>query len=569
MPDWPHTYPLSFFAPFPAVNSPPALAATSRSTGDADAAQPTPALEKSHERAPSPRPSSSRPHAPSLERDSLAQPIPASSSPSRPRPTPLSFFFDSPSPDDDPDALAAPADGEQPALVQPLRASVLSSLAARRDALVQGGARVFAPHDDGASIPRGQHRGGKKERERRERRREHDETWASQGGEHGGAGASEHGDPSTRWALLPQAPRRDEASTSASGADASASSSSRSSRPAAAGPALALVDQVDADDGERARKRARTGDSGAPSRVPTSPARGRYSSPARRPTSGRLIVEKDLTPNLHGLMYYHYVPFLHENTPIEPMWSASLYRLVVKLLVSIAPPHKWSPDPAALVDGGSKHWVSLKVTSRQPNKAAIRTAVGPLGRTEGFSALPPGSRARFGSMVDVMRWLWDDEALGEPEAAWMVLSAPRAIHILSASRSSSPSSSPSLLLVAPAAQLTRLHLSASPAVRELGGVVRFAQLVQYHEHDLMAHLRRLAAPTAHERAALTLLDWLNTSATPDRHYLFLSGPKGHLRGEETGTVPWKWWFARADSGRSTAVEVLDDWERDTLSMEKW
>ena len=468
MPEWPHTYPLSFFAPFPAVISPPVLAATSRSTGDADASQPTPALEKSHERASSPRPSSSRPHAPSLERDSLAQPIPASSSPSRPRPTPLSFFFDSPSPDDDPDALAAPADGEQPALVQPLRASVLSSLAARRDALVQGGARVVAPHDDGASVARGKRRGGKEERERRERRREQDETWASLGAGQGGAGASEHGDPSTRWALLPQAPRRDEASTSASGAGASASSSSGSSRPAAAGPALALVGQADADDGERARKRARTGDSGAPSRVPTSPARGRYSSPARRPTSGRLIVEKGLTPNLHGLMYYHYAPFLHENTPIEPMWSASLYRLVVKLLVSTVPPHKWSPDPAALVDGGSKHWVSLKVTSRQPNKAAIRTAVGPLGRTEGFSALPPGSRARFGSMVDVMRWMWDDEALGEPEAAWMVLNAPRAIHILSASRSSSPSSpalAPPRRPGRPADSPAPLRLARSPRAR--------------------------------------------------------------------------------------------------------
>ena len=45
-------------------------------------------------------------------------------------------------------------------------------------------------------------------------------------------------------------------------------------------------------------------------------------------------------------------------------------------------------------------------------------------------------------------------------------------------------------------------------------------------------------------------------------YVFFCRPDGRLREE-----PWRWGFDGAQSVREDRVEVLDEWERVTLSME--
>ncbi|BGP41743.1 hypothetical protein JCM10449v2_005734 [Rhodotorula kratochvilovae] len=230
-----------------------------------------------------------------------------------------------------------------------------------------------------------------------------------------------------------------------------------------------------------------------------------------------LRVKEDLKPDLHGVLFAHYRPYLLDR-PVEPKWSATLFRLLVDFFEYCAPSKLWSPSPDALHSGGCGHWVSQAIAAFQPDKAAIRAAC-PLGRARGFERLPS-----------------NDDALDEEEVAYMILNAPRPVHIL---------------------------------IRELAGVVRFAELLQYNERALLSHLRGLSRPTAHERAALVLLEWLNTPARPGRHYLFFAGPDGALRGGTEERGPWRWWFAKALGGEGAGVKELDEWERGKLRQEDW
>ncbi|BGP49904.1 hypothetical protein JCM10450v2_005809 [Rhodotorula kratochvilovae] len=265
--------------------------------------------------------------------------------------------------------------------------------------------------------------------------------------------------------------------------------------------------------------RGRRADSESGSRNPSPAAPSRAPPPAspKRLTSTRSLRAEDLKPDLHGVLFAHYRPYLLDR-PVEPKWSATLFRLLVDFFEYCAPSKLWSPSPDALHSGGCGHWVSQAIAAFQPDKAAIRAAC-PLGRARGFERLPS-----------------NDDALDEEEVAYMILNAPRPVHIL---------------------------------IRELAGVVRFAELLQYNERALLSHLRGLSRPTAHERAALVLLEWLNTPARPGRHYLFFAGPDGALRGGTEERGPWRWWFAKALGGEGAGVKELDEWERGKLRQEDW
>ncbi|KPV72393.1 uncharacterized protein RHOBADRAFT_55862 [Rhodotorula graminis WP1] len=286
-----------------------------------------------------------------------------------------------------------------------------------------------------------------------------------------------------------------------------------------------------------------------PSKRTSSPRNGpRWAEPRRTRSSNggapapppeRTLRDSDLSPSIAVLRERDFKRFVLKR-PVEPTWSLPLYLLILKLLTSIAPPELWAPDAASL--GASPpslepDWLATSVIGRQPDKAEVRAACGGSpGRGLGFASLSRAVHERYLAMVDVVRWLFEDRSLGESETAYVMLHAPREVRIL---------------------------------VSRFAEVVLFSELVQRHERTLVTYLARLPSPSPRQRASLTLLEWLNTTAQPDRHYLFLSEPDGRLRGEKTGVEPWRWWFARAEAGRSTAVEVLDDWERDTLSMEQW
>ncbi|GAA6002568.1 uncharacterized protein JCM10292_007733 [Rhodotorula paludigena] len=89
--------------------------------------------------------------------------------------------------------------------------------------------------------------------------------------------------------------------------------------------------------------------------------------------------------------------------------------------------------------------------------------------------------------------------------------------------------------------------------------------MQHSETALRVFLANLALPTPSTRAAEHLLDWLNTTASPDRHYLFFCRPDGALRCDR----PWERWFERALSDEGATRRDLDEWERETLQVEHW
>ncbi|GAA5889251.1 hypothetical protein JCM8208_007816 [Rhodotorula glutinis] len=266
------------------------------------------------------------------------------------------------------------------------------------------------------------------------------------------------------------------------------------------------------------------------------------SSTGRRapaPPPARTLRDSDLSPSIGSLKQRDFKPLVLDR-PVEPTWSLALFRLILKLLISIASPELWAPNAAALA-AGTPHvepgWLESSVLALQPDKHEVRAACGGSpGRSFGFASLSGTVYERYLAMVDVVRWLFDDRSLGESGTAYVMLHAPREVRLL---------------------------------ISHFADVVLFSELVQRHERALVAYLTRLPAPSPRQRASLTLLEWLNTTAHPDRHYLFLSEPDGRLRGEKTGVEPWRWWVARAEGARSTAVEVLDEWERDTLAMEQW
>ncbi|GAA5838721.1 hypothetical protein JCM9279_003839 [Rhodotorula babjevae] len=287
---------------------------------------------------------------------------------------------------------------------------------------------------------------------------------------------------------------------------------------------------------EPPRRRAATSPTAEDRPAPARRDHRRRGGSSTRPHAARL----DLSPSLGGLKQHDFKSLLLER-PVEPMWNLGLYRLVLKLITSIRPPDLWPLDTAALSSMSATliepDWLASSVLSHQPDKVEVRAACGGSpGRAIGFASLSRAVYDRFLAMVDVVRWLFEDRSVGEPETAYVMLHAPREIRIL---------------------------------VSHFADVVLFSELVQRHERTLIGYLSRLSSPSPLERASLTLLEWLNTTARPDRHYLFLCEADGRLRGEKTGVEPWRWWVVRAQAGRSTAVEVLDEWETDMLSMEKW
>lgn len=108
-------------------------------------------------------------------------------------------------------------------------------------------------------------------------------------------------------------------------------------------------------------------------------------------------------------------------------------------------------------------------------------------------------------------------------------------------------------------------MSLPSTVRKFSNSVRLFELVASSERNLRLCLSSLALPPPFQRATIRLLDWLNTPAEPNRHYLFFCTPEGALRSER----PWEWWDALAEMQAGARTKDLDNWEKMLLARERW
>ncbi|GJN92743.1 hypothetical protein Rhopal_005781-T1 [Rhodotorula paludigena] len=236
-----------------------------------------------------------------------------------------------------------------------------------------------------------------------------------------------------------------------------------------------------------------------------------------------------LFPDLSRLRITHFDAFLRR--PVEPAWSAPMYECILRFLLSRAPAERWHPDPARLAAGDQLPSIAQEIRARQPNEQAIRACFQPRD-APGFDTLTAAMQAKFYAMQLVMRWMWGDATLNVHAVTDLVQRAPLALHIL---------------------------------VREFSSSVRLFDLVETSERNLRLYLSSLALPTPFQQAAIRLLDWLNTPAEPNRHYLFFCTPEGALRSER----PWEWWDALAETQGGARTKDLDNWEKTLLARERW
>ncbi|GAA6002555.1 uncharacterized protein JCM10292_007724 [Rhodotorula paludigena] len=249
-----------------------------------------------------------------------------------------------------------------------------------------------------------------------------------------------------------------------------------------------------------------------------------------RPSLPVFLSSETLFPDLSRLRITHYDAFLLRR-PVEPAWSAPMYECILRFLLSRAPAEHWHPVPARLASADQLLSTAREIRARQPNTQAIRACFQPRD-APGFDTLTAAMQAKFYAMQLVMRWMWGDVTLSVHAVTDLVQRAPLALHIL---------------------------------VREFSSSVRLFDLVETSERNLRLYLSSLALPTPFQRATIRLLDWLNTPAEPNRHYLFFCSPDGALRSER----PWDWWDALAETQAGARTKDLDKWEKTLLARERW
>ncbi|BGP33702.1 hypothetical protein JCM10296v2_005506 [Rhodotorula toruloides] len=220
-----------------------------------------------------------------------------------------------------------------------------------------------------------------------------------------------------------------------------------------------------------------------------------------------ILTHDMLFPSLRGLAFPEYRPLLLDQ-PITPVWSATLYELMLQFFHFCVPREQWSNMPGRLVMGETKFWIVRQVTALQPNRPAIQSIYQP-GRAPGYYTLAEHMKSKFRAMLDAMQWLFDNRSLTVDAVA---------------------------------------HLHA--------------------ERELTQHLNSLRRISPHQAAAIVLLRWLQSLRTPNRHYVFFAHPDGSLRFNRS-EPPWAWWFKRVEVGDPCTAEVLDEWEKGVRAEEDW
>ncbi|GAA6030341.1 hypothetical protein JCM8097_009056 [Rhodosporidiobolus ruineniae] len=244
-----------------------------------------------------------------------------------------------------------------------------------------------------------------------------------------------------------------------------------------------------------------------------------------------------LLPSLKGLDYSAYSPYLLKE-PIELAWSSDYYRAVDRFLSRCADKAKWRTGGDKEMHPRASFAIVHYLQSHQPDKLAIRRAVGTLGYSLGFKGLPEQLHFRVRALRDVMRWLWEGTAAVSMEtASWLILESSRDRRLL------------------PVYILLREHAST----------LRFSDYIEFARAELLKYLETTppSRRSPRESRALTLLQWLNEDQA--RWYSFFAGPDRSMRGSEPG----EWWLREPKEGEKRDKRALDDWERETSSKEDW
>ncbi|GAA5838717.1 hypothetical protein JCM9279_003838 [Rhodotorula babjevae] len=243
-----------------------------------------------------------------------------------------------------------------------------------------------------------------------------------------------------------------------------------------------------------------------------------------------------LKPKLSGLHFSYYAPYLR-NEPIAPAWSSIFCETFIAFAMSASPPHLWSGRPDRLRVDDDSPSILREIRSCAPNQDVFRRRA-PLNRSRAAERAGPDLMAKLVAMLDVMRWIWDDDSLSLAHVAGMILTAPLAVFMI---------------------------------IRTLAATQRYSILRRIAEGDLTRYLSRHTSPSPREHAALVLLRWFQRAdAPPERRYRFFIDRRGRPRrgaGREAG---WEAWLAPPGPGGAQRSErELDEWERDVVRREGW
>ncbi|BGP18022.1 hypothetical protein JCM10213_008444 [Rhodosporidiobolus nylandii] len=244
------------------------------------------------------------------------------------------------------------------------------------------------------------------------------------------------------------------------------------------------------------------------------------------------ITQGDFFPTVFRLFPSTFSPYLLDQ-PIEPAWSSSFHASLLRFFQAAIPSQQWSSQSNLPELGDDFEPVMKFVQEQQPDKAAIQAAVGPLGSNTSWNLLRPSMQAMLRDLRQVMRWIWEDEQLGEDEVAWVVKHAPTPVYLL---------------------------------IRENASTLPFARLVRRAEVDFSSYLSRLphSLSTPQVVRTIMLLEWLNEARSGLRKVRFFCSRGGGLRRGDNGEEPWEWWFA-SEGGK----KELDVWEDAVLMAEDW
>ncbi|GAA5876097.1 hypothetical protein JCM8547_002635 [Rhodosporidiobolus lusitaniae] len=148
-------------------------------------------------------------------------------------------------------------------------------------------------------------------------------------------------------------------------------------------------------------------------------------------------------------------PYLLSRPP-EPAFSSQYFEAVRRFLGASTPYDLWCGSSERLLhhDIHPVHPLVARVAAFQPSKAAIRQDL-QLNPSPFQPEIPPLQKQKFSAMVEVTRWIWEDETIGLPEVVHLVLHARLPIHIL---------------------------------IRDLASTIRYGRLVSHAEQELLSYL---------------------------------------------------------------------------------
>lgn len=159
-----------------------------------------------------------------------------------------------------------------------------------------------------------------------------------------------------------------------------------------------------------------------PSQIPHVPPHSRL-APAQEPT----LTHNLFSPSTRTLTFKSYAPYITQE-PLELPWSSYYLEMLLRFL-----------DDCFSTPGTRRHLESQQTShlpiaqmlkSYQPNKQAIRAAVGELGTSKAYEGLTGHERYRIQALRNTMRWIWEDSGVRLEQAAWLVLEANKVKRLL-------------------------------------------------------------------------------------------------------------------------------------------